>query len=154
MDETGDLLFCHQECEDIPMLLITLQRDKKVEEEIEDRHARCIQCNLVYTQLNPLLTEPEKTLCYDLWPKDASAPDIHYAGNFPLPDPGEVLSVKLMWQKGHHDIKELANMKAVICGVDCGLKTISKNNWKSVATIRVDKNGRFTVNGLYGKLRK
>ena len=100
-----------------------------------------------------MLTEPEKTLYYDLWPTDASAPGVHYAGNFPLPEPGEVLTVKLMWQKGHHNINELAKMKTVICGVDCGTKTISRQNWKSVAVIKMDDNGRFTVNGIFGKLR-
>ena len=155
MDESGDLLFCCQECPDeTPMLTITLKRDSSVEEEIEDSHARCIQVNLVYTQLNPLLNEPAKTLVYDLWPEDAFAEEVHYAGNFFLPDQGEVLTVKVMWQKGHYDINELSKMKITVCGVDCGTKTFSRNAWKSVATIRVDKNGRFTVNGLYGKLRK
>ena len=154
MDETGDLLFCCQECPETPMLTITLKRDSSVEEEIEDSHARCIQVNLVYTQLAPLLNEPGNTLSYDLWPEDASSEEAHYAGNFFLPDQGEVLTVKVMWQKGHHDINELSKMKVTVCGVDCGTKTFSRNNWKSVATIKVDKNGRFTVNGLYGKLRK
>ena len=154
MDETGDLLFCHQECPAMPMLTITIKTDQNVGEDIERSHARCIQVNLVYTQLNPLLTEPEKTLRYDLWPEDTSYAGVHYAGNFPLPEPGEVLTVKVMWQKGHHDINELSKMQVFICGVDCGTDTFSRNNWKNVATISVDQNGRFTVNGLYGKLRK
>ena len=154
MDETGDLLFCCQECPDeTPMLTITLKRDSSVEEEIERSHARCIQVNLVYTQLNPLLNEPAKNLVYDLWPEDASS-EAHYAGNFPLPEPGELLTIKLMWQKGHHDINQLSKMRVTVCGVDCGTKTFSRNNWKSVATISVEENGLFTVNGLYGKLRK
>ena len=154
MDETGDLLFCCQECPETPMLTITLKRDPNVGEEIERSHARCIQVNLVYTHLVPLLNEPEKTLAYDLWPEDASSEEAHYAGNFPLPEPGELLTIELMWQRGHHDINKLSKMKVTVCGVDCGTQTFSRNNWKSVATISVDQNGRFTVNGLYGELRK
>ena len=145
---------CRQSCEPRPPLAIYLRRESEVEEEIEARHTACIQCNLVYTQLRPLLTAPDKTLAYDLWPIDSAKGKAHYQGTFPLPDPGELLTVKLMWQKGHHNINELSKMRISLFGVDSGWKTISKSSWRTVATVRVDEYRHITVNGITGKLRK
>ena len=152
VDNTGKLILCRQLCSEVPPLVIYLKRDSDVEEDIEASHARCIQCNLVYTQLRPLLNEPDKNLTYALWPIDRSADKAHYKGSFPLPDPGELLTVNLMWQKGHHDINDLSQMKIIIFGIDSGWETISRSNWRSVATVRVDASRHITVNGLSAKL--
>ena len=154
VDSNGRLIMCRQSCVPRPPLAIYLKRESDVEEEIEARHTGCIQCNLVYTQLRPLLTAPDKTLAYDLWPVDRERNKAHYQGTFPLPDPGELLTVKLMWQKGHHNINELSKMRISLFGVDSGWKTISKSSWRTVATVRVDEYRHITVNGITGKLRK
>ncbi len=152
VDRSGKLLMCRQLCKPIPPLVIYLKRESNVEEEIEKSHTRCIQCNLFYTQRRSLLNDKEKTLVYDFWPIDRSPGKAHYRGSFPLPDPGEMLTVKLMWQKGHHDINDLSKMKIILFGVDSGWKTVSRSSWRTVATVQVDEAHHITVNSITGTL--
>ena len=64
VDGNGKLIMCRQSCEPRPPLAIYLRRESEVVEEIEARHTACIQCNLVYTQLRPLLTAPVTLVCH------------------------------------------------------------------------------------------
>lgn len=155
-DADGFLLSCNQRCKQVPSILVTIDTETD-----QGHHARCIQLNLIYSNLNPLVLDPEKTLCYDLWPVDRNMPrellpenaqKIHYAGSFPLPEPGEVLTIKAAWQRGHYNINEVSLMNFWIFNVNCGTKSIGTGNWRNIARITVDELYRITVNGLRGEL--
>ena len=158
-DADGMLLDCSQLCGEVPAILAVIETEEEYES-LRDSHARCIQINLEYSQLKPLILSPEKNLEYELWPIDRTMalsllPDksepIHYSGYFPLPEPGERLTIKVAWQKGHFDINQLSLMKFRIFNVNCGTKSIG-TNWRTIATVTVDELYHITVNGLSGEL--
>ena len=155
-DDNGELFCCNQLCGTVPAILVVIETADEYES-----HSSCIQLNLEYSKLNPLVLEPEKTLLYELWPVDRRMPrellhekskTIHYSGYFPLPEPGEVLTIKASWQRGHHDINQLSQMNFWIFNIDCGTKSIGLNNWRTIATVTVDELYHITVNGLRGDL--
>lgn len=155
LDRSGKLICCQQQCKTPPSMLVYLKPREGVHIE---RHADCIQCNLIYTSLNPLLNYPEKTLTYDLWPRDYFvAADYEmkpmYQGIFPLPDPGEKLTVSFKWQRGHFDIAELSQMKIVLFGHSSGWTALSLSAWKTVAVITVDQWRHIFVNNVSAKLQ-
>jgi hypothetical protein len=153
LDRTGMLLACAQNCRPDPAIRIWITSDDE-DDHPSSGHARCIQCNLIYTRLNPLLNYPERTLLYELWPEDFSGDgDAAWQGRFPLPDPGEVLTVSLKWQDGHYDIRHIARMKAVLFGWSCGWESISLSAWRTVARVTVDEWRHITVSGFSGKLK-
>ena len=150
VDRTGTLIWCCQTCQQLPAIEIKIEGE---EEHSPRDHARCIQINLEYTQRRPLYNEPDKTLEYELWPVDMAAPEkVHYAGRFPLPEPGELLTIKAAWQKGHFDIDLISRMSFEICGVRTGKKSIGRNNWRTIATVTLDEWNFISVNGIRGKL--
>ena len=158
-DDDGMLLCCNQKCGEVPSLLAVIECDEEYEH-LRSSHSRCIQINLEYSQLQPLILSPEKNLEYELWPIDRSvslalfpkrAKTIHYSGTFPLPEPGELLTIKAAWQKGHYNINELFLMNFWIFNVNCGTKSIG-TNWRTIATVSVDELYHITVNGLSGEL--
>ena len=149
VDRTGFLIACQQLCPVTPTVRIYL-RGENCEE-----HTECCQCNLVYTQLHPLVNYPDRTLTYDLWPRDFSGEREDkpaYLGVFPAPDPGEKLAVSVKWQSGHHDIGKVSDMRIVLYGVDLGWHTVSRATWRTVAVVTVDEWRHIKVNGLAGKL--
>ena len=153
VDNTGMLITCQQLCKAPPAMLIYLKEHERV-----DRHASCIQCNLIYTQLNPLLNYPEKTLTYELWPRDHFVDADYeekpmYQGTFPLPDPGERLTVNIKWQNGHWDIAEFSEMKIVLFGYSTGWNSFSLKSWRKVADITVDQYRHIFVNNISAKLQ-
>lgn len=146
VNSDGSLLYCQQECMQAPALSIV------IDAEDPGHHGRCIQINLIYSKLRPLYLEPEKTLSYELWPVDIYGEECHYAGRFPLPEPGELLNITASWQRGHHDISEISRMKFTVFGVSCGAKTISRGSWRTIATVTVDDSQHISVSGIRGKL--
>ena len=153
LDNTGMLITCQQLCKAPPAMLIYLK-----ERDHADQHADCIQCNLIYTKLNPLLNYPEKTLTYDLWPRDHFVDADYeekpmYQGTFPLPDPGERLTVNIKWQSGHWDIAEFSEMKIVLFGHSTGWNAFPLTSWRKVADITVDQYRHIFVNNISAKLQ-
>lgn len=159
-DADGMLFGCNQLCGEVPALLVVIETEEEYED-LRSSHASCIQINLEYSKRNPLVLEPEKTLKYELWPVDRPMPEsllpdksekIHYSGYFPLPEPGEVLTIKAAWQKGHFDINQLSLMKFRIFNINCGTLSIGTKHWRTIATVTVDEQYHITVNGLSGEL--
>ena len=148
-------------------------------EELE-HHPECMLCNLVYSNVNKLLNTPDKQLEYSIWPVDQMIPEpeidkeddlikpvypspadeylfahevMRYVGSFPLPDAEEMLEIKFKWQSGHNDVNMISEIRAVIFGIDTGWKTISRSDWRTLATISVKDFRHIFVNGIKGKLR-
>ena len=148
-------------------------------EELE-HHPECMLCNLVYSNVNKLLNIPDKQLEYSIWPVDQMIPEpeidkeddlikpvypspadeylfahevMRYVGSFPLPDAEEMLEIKFKWQSGHSDVNMISEIRAVIFGIDTGWKTISRSDWRTLATISVKDFRHIFVNGVKGKLR-
>lgn len=158
-DADGMLLDCNQLCGEVPGILVVIECNDEYEH-LRSSHTLCIQINLEYSQLQPLVLSPESNLEYELWPIDRTIafellPDkvktVHYSGYFPLPEPGELLTIKAAWQKGHYNINELFLMNFWIFNVNCGTKSIG-TNWRTIATVTVDELYHITVNGLSGEL--
>ena len=160
MDKSGCLSACKQQCISCPAIIVYLKRERgsSISELL---HRECIQINLNYRLLHPLLNEPEKTLHYEVWPRDYAA-DISvsesgyevpmYLGSFPLPEPGEVLDISAKWQEGHYDITHLAKMRFQIFGIMTNWADFSLDKWQKVCTVTL-YDGKIKVNDRTAKLQ-
>lgn len=160
VDRKGCLTACKQQCVSCPAIIVYLKREKGSSIS-ELSHRDCIQINLNYRLLRPLLNEPEKTLHYELWPRESKRQILvtengyevpMYLGNFPLPDPGEVLDITAKWQEGHYNIRELAKMRFQVFGKKTSWVNFPLDKWQKVCTVKMD-DGKIKVDERTAKLQ-
>lgn len=152
MGKDGRLIHCGGTmCKSIPALKVYL---REPEEDALDKsdHSRCIQIQLHYTKLQPLLNDPEKTLEYLLWPVDCGSAVYQYAGSFPCPEPGEILTIAVAWQEGHWNYSKISEMRFEVFGINSGWHTVPLGKYRDLCRITVDEWRHIKVSGRTARL--
>ena len=154
MGKDGRLIHCGGTmCKSIPALKVYL---REPEEDALDKsdHSRCIQIQLHYTKRQPLLNDSEKTLEYLLWPVDCGSAVYQYAGSFPCPEPGEILTIAVAWQEGHWNYSKISEMRFEVFGIDSGWHTVPLGKYRDLCRITVDEWRHIKVSGRSARLGK